>query len=296
MGKNIIYCGAQGNGQRVKAVNQVICALHILACSEGMLFAKQLGLDLQTVHDVVSSGAAGSWMLSNLGPKLIAGDFASRETVELIRQQLGLDRPLPVQYARYLGSLVRGDLGVSIRTGIPVATELLRYFPASLELAFVAMLLSGTLGVLFGVLAAAFRDRWPDHGLRLLALTGISTPSFWLAFVLIYVFFGLLGWFPAGGRIDPQLADFPRVTGLYTVDALLALRPRAFASAVHHLALPATALSIINLGTFSRLIRASLLEELGRDYVLTARASGLCSRSCTKLRSILSSSAGSLRR
>lgn len=90
MGKNVVYCGAQGNGQRVKAVNQVICALNILACSEGMLFAKQMGLDLETVHQVVSSGAAGSWMLSNLGPKMIAGDFAPGFMISLQAKDLGI--------------------------------------------------------------------------------------------------------------------------------------------------------------------------------------------------------------
>jgi 3-hydroxyisobutyrate dehydrogenase-like beta-hydroxyacid dehydrogenase len=90
MGKNVVYCGAQGNGQRVKAVNQVICALNILACSEGMLFARQMGLDLDTVHQVVSSGAAGSWMLSNLGPKMIAGDFAPGFMISLQAKDLGL--------------------------------------------------------------------------------------------------------------------------------------------------------------------------------------------------------------
>ncbi|MEI6500507.1 MAG: NAD(P)-dependent oxidoreductase, partial [Armatimonadota bacterium] len=90
MGKNIVYCGAQGNGQRVKAVNQVICALNILACSEGMLLAKELGLDLEAVHQVVSSGAAGSWMLSNLGPKMIAGDFAPGFMIRLQAKDLGI--------------------------------------------------------------------------------------------------------------------------------------------------------------------------------------------------------------
>ncbi|MGE5530545.1 MAG: NAD(P)-dependent oxidoreductase, partial [Bacteroidota bacterium] len=90
MGKNVVYCGAQGNGQRVKAVNQVICALNILACSEGMLFARQMGLDLETVHQVVSSGAAGSWMLSNLGPKMIAGDFAPGFMISLQAKDLGI--------------------------------------------------------------------------------------------------------------------------------------------------------------------------------------------------------------
>ena len=90
MGRNVVYCGAQGNGQRVKAVNQVICALNILACSEGMLFAKQMGLDLDTVHQVVSSGAAGSWMLSNLGPKMIAGDFAPGFMISLQAKDLGI--------------------------------------------------------------------------------------------------------------------------------------------------------------------------------------------------------------
>lgn len=241
----------------------------------GRLVRDRLALLVLVLLGVSVITFAISHLIPSDPARLIAGDFASPETVESIRQELGLDRPLPVQYGRYLASLLRGDLGVSIRSGVPVAAELWRYFPATLELTLVAMVLSGVLGVLFGVLAAAYRDRWPDHVLRLLALTGVSTPSFWLALVLIYVFFGMFGWFPAGGRIDPSLADFPRVTGLYTVDSLLALRPDAFLSTLHHLLLPAVSLSILNLGAFSRLVRASMLEELGKDYVLTARAAGL---------------------
>ena len=211
--------------------------------------------------------------------RLIAGDYASAETVEMIRSDLGLDEPLLTQYWRYLAATVQGDFGISVRTGRPVVEELLKYFPATVELTLFAMLLSGILGVLLGVVSAVFRDRWIDHAIRLLSLTGISTPSFWLALVLIYFFYGALDWFPAGGRIDPSLADFPRITGFYTIDSLLALRGGAFLSALHHLALPALCLSIVNMGAFARLIRASMLEELDRDYIRTAKAAGLGRRS-----------------
>lgn len=228
---------------------------------------------------VLAGVSAVTFTISHLIPadpaRLIAGDLASPATVEAIRQQLGLDQPLVVQYGRYVQGLLRGDLGTSIRSGVPVARELAQYFPATLELTLVAMGLSGVLGVLLGVLSAAWANRWPDHLLRLVALVSVSVPSFWLALMLVYLGFGLLGWFPAGGRIDPHLADIPRVTGLYTVDSALALRWDGLASALHHLALPALSLSLLNLGNFSRLVRASVLEELGRDYVLTARAAGL---------------------
>lgn len=207
--------------------------------------------------------------------RLIAGDYASEETIALIRSDLGLDRPLVLQYGRYLASIVTGDFGVSIRTGRPVTEELLKYFPATVELTIFAMFLSGVLGILLGVVSAVFRDSWIDHLVRLFSLAGISTPSFWLALVLIYFFFGYLGWFPAGGRIDPALADFPRITGFYTIDSLLALRGGAFLSALHHLALPALCLSVVNMGAFARLIRASMLEQLERDYIRTAKAAGL---------------------
>ncbi|MEO1658926.1 MAG: ABC transporter permease [Pseudomonadota bacterium] len=223
-----------------------------------------------------------TFVISRLIPtdpaRLIAGDYASEEVVEGIRVELGLNDPIPVQYGRYIGDVAQGDLGISIRTGRPVLRDLAAYFPATLELTLAAMLIAITFGIALGVLSAIYKDGWVDQFVRLFALVGFSTPSFWLALLLIYLFYGQLGLLPAGGRIDPLLDDFSHPTGLLLIDSLLALRLDAFVSAAAHLILPAMSLAFIMIGGFARLVRASVLEELRRDYVRTARSFGLTER------------------
>lgn len=210
--------------------------------------------------------------------RLIAGDFASDEVVESIRVELGLDKTIIEQFFIYMGDLLQGDLGISITTGQPVLQDLATYAPATIELALAAMLVAVFGGIILGVLSAVYKDGWVDNLVRIVALVGVSTPSFWLALLFLLLFYGQLGWFPAGGRIDPTLEPFRQITGLYLVDTLLALRFDAFASALSHLILPASCLGLINMGIFARLIRASLLEELGRVYIRTMRSVGLSPR------------------
>ena len=207
--------------------------------------------------------------------RLVAGDRASDEIVTSIRQQMGLDRPLPEQYWRYLTGILRGDLGASLRTNRPVIEDLVAFFPASLELALVALLIATLMGAPLGVLSAVYRDRPIDHVVRTLAVIGISTPAFWLGLILIVTFYGALGVLPGGGRIDPNLAIPSRVTGFYLVDSLLAGDLPAFGSTVRHLVLPAFTLGFIHLGVVARQIRSAMLDELQQDYVRTARANGI---------------------
>jgi peptide/nickel transport system permease protein len=203
------------------------------------------------------------------------GERGSPEQIARKRQELGLDRPLPEQYLRYLMDLSRLDLGRSLRTRRPVLEDLRDCFPATFELATAALVLSLVLGLSLGVGAALWRDRWPDHLLRLLALAGVSMPVFWLALVALLVFYFWLDLLPPGGRISDYVPAPPRMTGLYLVDSLLAGDAAAFWSSLRHLVLPAFCLGYLTTATLARMVRSQMLEVLEQDYIRTARALGL---------------------
>ena len=207
--------------------------------------------------------------------RLIAGDRASDALVAGIRHQLGLDLPLYQQYGRYVLVLVQGDLGTSIRTNRPVLEDLQAFFPATLELALVALFLAILVGVPLGVLSAVYHNRAIDQIARTLAVTGISTPAFWLGLGAIVLFYGHLGWLPGGGRLSEGLTPPSTITGFYLIDALLAGNFSLFVDALKHLILPAATLGFVTLGVISRQIRSAMLDQLGEDYIRTARAYGL---------------------
>lgn len=207
--------------------------------------------------------------------RLIAGDRATEAIVANIRHQLGLDLPLYQQYGRYMLDLLHGDLGTSIRTSRPVLEDLRAFFPATLELALVALTLSILVGVPLGVLSAVYHNRAIDQFARTLAVTGISTPAFWLGLGLVVLFYGHLNWLPGGGRIDEGMEAPRRITGFYLIDSLLAGNRELFVSSLQHLILPAVTLGFVNLGVVARQIRSAMLDQLGEDYIRTARAYGL---------------------
>lgn len=198
--------------------------------------------------------------------------------VEAYRQKWGLDDPLPVQYFTYLGNAVQGDLGTSTATGNGVLEDLTRYVPATIELAVPAIVLSLVLSLAVGMWAAVRKDRTADHGIRAAALFGLSTPSFWLAIVVLWLGFYILGIFPNGGRLDPTVIPPPAVTGMYTIDALLAGRVDVFVDAVWHLVLPVLVMSSLTVSLLIRFVRSAMLEVLSQDYVRAATAKGLSSR------------------
>ncbi|PRD16274.1 ABC transporter permease [Pantoea coffeiphila] len=228
---------------------------------------------------VVAGVCVITFIISHLIPgdpaRLLAGDRASDEIVQHIREQLGLNLPLWQQFIRYVEQLLHGDLGMSIRTGRPVLEDLKTFFPATLELAFCALLIALVVGVPLGVLSAVYKNRWLDHLVRLLALTGISTPAFWLGLGVIVLFYGKLNLLPGGGRLDDWLDPPTHVTGFYLIDSLLSGDMEAFVNALTHLILPATTLAFVHLGIVARQIRSAMLEQLSEDYVRTALASGL---------------------
>lgn len=228
---------------------------------------------------VVAGVCVITFVISHLIPgdpaRLLAGERASDEIVRHIRHQLGLDLPLWQQFIRYVSALLHGDLGTSIRTGRPVLEDLKAFFPATLELAFCALAIALVVGIPLGILSAVYRNRWTDHLVRLLALTGISTPAFWLGLGVIVLFYGKLNWLPGSGRLDDWLDPPAHVTGFYLIDALLAGDIEVFINAVQHLLLPAATLAFVHLGIVARQIRSAMLEQLGEDYIRTALASGL---------------------
>jgi peptide/nickel transport system permease protein len=209
----------------------------------------------------------------------IVGPDADRATYEQVHRQLGLDRPLWVQFGRYLADLAQGDLGRALLTGRPVTQDLARVLPATLELATLAILLGALLGVPLGVWAASHHKRWPDHLARVLGLLGHSTPVFWFGMMGLLVFYAWLGWAGGIGRIGLGFeGTVPYVTGLMLIDTLLAGDTAAFRSALRHLLLPACVLGLHSMAYLSRMTRSFMLAQLSQEYITTARVKGLTRR------------------
>ncbi len=202
------------------------------------------------------------------------GERATPERVAEVRRQLGLDRPLYRQYLIYLGKIVHGDLGTSIVRGDPVLTDLLRRFPATVELAGAAIVLALAAGIPVGIASAVWRRSWVDSLSRVWALTGVSMPIFWLGVMLAWFFGVQLGWFPTGFRLGSGTTYEP-ITHFVVLDAVLRGDRALLADAVRHLVLPAAALATIPLAVIARMTRASMLEVLSRDYIRTAESKGL---------------------
>jgi len=205
------------------------------------------------------------------------GERATPEKVAEVRARLGLDRPIWQQYVLYIGKALRGDLGVSIIRGDPVASDLLRRFPATVELATAAIVVAIALGIPIGVASAVWRNSLLDSLARLGALTGVSMPIFWLGLVLAWFFGVQLRILPTGFRLSSGTAFVPW-TNFVILDALLQGDGPALADAVRHLILPALALATIPLAVIARMTRASMLEVLSREYIRTAEAKGLSRR------------------
>jgi len=205
------------------------------------------------------------------------GERATPEKVAEVRARLGLDRPIWQQYVLYVGHALRGDLGVSIVRGDPVASDLLRRFPATVELAVAAILVAIALGIPIGVASAVYRNSLLDSLARLGALTGVSMPIFWLGLVLAWFFGVQLRILPTGFRLASGSAFVPW-TNFVILDALLQGDWTSLADALRHLVLPALALATIPLAVIARMTRASLLEVLSREYIRTAEAKGLSRR------------------
>lgn len=207
-----------------------------------------------------------------------AGGAATKEAVDQVREQLGLNAPLIEQFWRYLGALARGDLGLSLTTGQPVLQELLARLPASLELVLLALVFACAVALPLGVLAATRPGSWIDQLCRIVTTAGVSLPTFFTGLLLAYVFYFLLGWAPSPlGRLDPMFSPPSQVTGLYLIDALIARDMPMWWAALTQLILPVVTMALFVLAPIARMTRASMLAVLSADFVRTARASGLSS-------------------
>jgi peptide/nickel transport system permease protein len=208
-----------------------------------------------------------------------AGPAADAKSIQQVRESLGLDRPLMEQFFIYFGDLLDGDLGVSISTGQPVLDELSRRLPASLELTLGALLVSMIIAVPMGILAAVRPGSLFDHGCRVFATAGVSLPTFFTGIVLVFVFYYLLGWVPAPvGRLDFAFLPPPSITGFYTLDAVLAGDSDTAVAALGQLLLPIITLALFTLAPITRMTRGAMLQALSSDFIRTARAAGLPSK------------------
>ena len=205
---------------------------------------------------------------------LMLGQHATQAQIEALRQQLGLNDPIWVQFGRFLWQLLHGDLGRSLMSRDSVTGELLARFPATIELALFSLLIATVVGVVVGVISAVKRYSFFDYLSMIGALLGVSMPIFWLGLILIIVFAVNLHWLPVAGRIDIGMEP-TAITNLYLVDSLLTGNWDAFWSALQHLILPGIALAAYSMAIIARMTRSTMLEVIKQDYIRTARAKGL---------------------
>ncbi len=206
----------------------------------------------------------------------VVGERATKEVYDAAFAEMGLDKPLLVQFFYYLADVVRGDFGISYLNGRPVAEEIKRVFPATLELASIGTLIGVIIGVPLGVIAAVKRDSWFDQIARVVALIGYSMPIFWLGLVGLFLFYGVLGWVGGPGRVGIFFVDLvPPVTGMILIDSALDGQWEVFRDALSHIILPASILGYYSLAYISRMTRSFMLEQLNAEYITTARVKGL---------------------
>ncbi|MGQ9599838.1 MAG: ABC transporter permease [Anaerolineae bacterium] len=210
--------------------------------------------------------------------RMALGARAPQWVVDRVREQMHLNEPLIVQYIYWLRGALRADFGLSLVTQRPVTTDIQEFFPASLELVLLAGLFSAAGGIGLGILSARYKDTWVDNVVRVISYAGIVTPSFIFAILFVLLFGFVLKWFPVIGRLSEQTVAPPTVTGMVTVDALLAGRLDAFADALRHMILPALALAMGSIAQEARLTRSSMADNLGKDYIAAARALGISER------------------
>jgi dipeptide transport system permease protein len=244
---------------------------------------RQIGKRLSTAIPSVIGVIIVTFLLTRVLPgdtaAYFAGPAATPQAITEIRKTLGLDRPLPEQFVRYVKDLARGDFGTSLTTGQPVITDIKQRLPASAELTLLGLIISILVAVPLGIVAAVKQGSIIDHACRIVATAGVSLPVFFTGLILVYLFYFILGWAPAPlGRLDIFYSTPPHVTGFYLIDSLIAGDFGTFRAALSQLILPAATLAIFSLAPITRMTRASMLAVLSSDFVRTARASGLSPR------------------
>jgi peptide/nickel transport system permease protein len=235
-----------------------------------ILFAIPLILGITVVAFLIANAVPADPINANLPQNALNNE----KLVTAFREKWGFDQPLHVQYLTYLSNLLRGDMGVSIKTKKPVLEDILQFLPATIELATFSIIVGLILGIGFGIVSAVWKNSFVDYFVRFIAMIGVSFPVFLLALVALAVFHAQLGWTAGPGRLGFLLKDPPHVTGLFTIDSLLAGQWKAFWDALSHLVLPSLVLGSYISGIIARITRSSLLEILGADFIRTARAKG----------------------
>jgi len=206
--------------------------------------------------------------------QIILGQAASKEAIDELTKSLGLDQPWYIQYFHYLGDLLTGDLGESIRTKEPISEEIWPYLAATIELSFFAMMIAIFVGVNAGIISAWFQNSWFDYIAMILALIGVSMPIFWLGLMEQWLFAINLEWLPTSGRNNVR-NPIETITNIYIIDTLLQGRVDQFVTVIKHLILPSIALATIPMAIIARITRSTMLEVLRADYIRTARSKGL---------------------
>lgn len=217
---------------------------------------------------VIPSNPAAQWV----GPR------ATQEQIKAATIELGLDKPLYVQFQKYIFDLLRGDLGYSLKTKQPVVNELKAFIPPTLELVIISTILAVIIGIPLGLYSAKKKDKLLDHFCRFFSVGAVSLPTFWVALFLQLIFFRWLNLLPLGGQIDTKLKliyQIPHYTGLLTLDTLISGNMTLFIDALKHIILPAITISLYPVGLVARMTRSALLEILGEDYIKAARSYGL---------------------
>ncbi len=231
-------------------------------------------LGITVVAFIIANAIPADPINANLPPNALN----DKDTIAAFRKKWGLDKPLHEQYLTYLGNLLQGDMGTSIKTRKPVAEDISSRLPATIELATLGLIYGTVLGVSMGLISAVWKNSLADYAARVIALIGISFPVFLIALIFLNVFYAQLGIAAGPGRLHPIMRSPPTVTGMFTIDALLNGDWKTFGNALSHLILPALTLALYISAIISRITRSSLLEVLNQDYMRTARAKGLHER------------------
>jgi len=219
-----------------------------------------------------------TFFISNTIPgdpaRLAAGPHADAKVIDELRDKMGLNKPLYVQYGHYISGIFHGDFGQSNYSHQPVKEDIKQYFPATLELTLFSMFLTVLIGLPLGIISANKKDKIPDHFTRVISLIGVAMPAFWLGIIFLLFFYLTLGILPGSGRIDTGLAPPHTITGMYTIDSLLTGNWVVFQSSLIHLILPGITQAAVTVGMIARMTRSSMLEVLQSDYIRTAYAKG----------------------
>jgi len=236
-----------------------------------LLYMLIMLLGVATLVFFLTKALPGDGTTANLSQRALSDP----EIVAAYRAKHGLDKPVIVQYFMYMSNLLHLDLGTSIRTNKDVLGELMRCFPATIELALFAIVLASVFGILFGVISAIKRNSIIDQIVRAISITGVSIPSFWFALLVLFLLYYKLQIFPGPGRLSIAFSAPQHVTGLYVIDSLLEGNIPKALDALSHLILPGMVLASFTMGLITRTTRSNLLDVMSTDYIRTARAKGL---------------------